>query len=171
MLTKSRRLIKKLAKKYHPDIFEGNKKFAEEKMKQINEAYSLLSSPYYPNSINEQFEQGYKQSQQAEQKWQEYVEQRRKIYEDLERLKKEMKESDRQWRKRLKTYFIIIFISTEFALAMLLAFTLKMTLYYFEEALHFMFVYSICSVLFILLLIIFAPFLFVAISKKIGIQK
>ena len=31
------------AKKYHPDLYRGNKKFAEEKMKQINEAYDLLS--------------------------------------------------------------------------------------------------------------------------------
>ena len=31
-----------MAKKYHPDIYHGDKKFAEEKMKQINEAYSVL---------------------------------------------------------------------------------------------------------------------------------
>lgn len=33
---------KKLAKKYHPDIYKGETKFAEEKMKQINEAYAML---------------------------------------------------------------------------------------------------------------------------------
>ena len=35
---------KTLAKKYHPDVqSEENKKYAEEKMKQLNEAYSILS--------------------------------------------------------------------------------------------------------------------------------
>ena len=35
---------KLLAKKYHPDIqYDGKKKWAEEKLKQINEAYNVLS--------------------------------------------------------------------------------------------------------------------------------
>ena len=34
---------KKLVKKYHPDIYEGNKLFAESKIKEINEAYETLS--------------------------------------------------------------------------------------------------------------------------------
>lgn len=36
---------KALAKKYHPDVFQGNKEYAERQMKQINEAYMVLSSP------------------------------------------------------------------------------------------------------------------------------
>lgn len=36
---------KTLAKKYHPDVFQGDKFFAEEQMKQINEAYEVLSDP------------------------------------------------------------------------------------------------------------------------------
>lgn len=36
---------KALAKQYHPDVFQGSKEYAEMKMKQINEAYSVLSSP------------------------------------------------------------------------------------------------------------------------------
>ena len=36
---------KKLVKKYHPDLFEGDKNFAEEKIKQINQAYDILSVP------------------------------------------------------------------------------------------------------------------------------
>lgn len=36
---------KALARKYHPDIYSGDKKFAERKMAKINEAYSVLSSP------------------------------------------------------------------------------------------------------------------------------
>ena len=36
---------KALVRKYHPDIYEGDKDFAERKMKQINEEYRVLSSP------------------------------------------------------------------------------------------------------------------------------
>lgn len=32
-----------LCKKYHPDVYQGDKKYAEEKMKEINEAYDTLS--------------------------------------------------------------------------------------------------------------------------------
>lgn len=32
-----------LAKKYHPDVYQGDKKEAEAKMKQLNEAYDVLS--------------------------------------------------------------------------------------------------------------------------------
>ena len=34
-----------LAKKYHPDTYEGNKELAEDKMQQINVAYDTLSNP------------------------------------------------------------------------------------------------------------------------------
>ena len=36
---------KALAKKYHPDTFQGNKKDAEEKLKLINAAHDVLSNP------------------------------------------------------------------------------------------------------------------------------
>jgi len=35
-------VYKALIKKYHPDIYKGDKKFAEEKTKELNEAYSVL---------------------------------------------------------------------------------------------------------------------------------
>ena len=35
---------KKLVKKYHPDVFKGNKEFAENKIKEFNEAYEVLSN-------------------------------------------------------------------------------------------------------------------------------
>lgn len=37
-----KKAYKTLVKKYHPDIFEGEKSFAEEKIKLINEAYDTL---------------------------------------------------------------------------------------------------------------------------------
>lgn len=36
---------KKLVKKYHPDLYVGDKSFAEQKIKEINEAYDILSNP------------------------------------------------------------------------------------------------------------------------------
>jgi len=37
--------FRKLAKEYHPDVYKGDKKEAEEKFKQIAEAYKILSDP------------------------------------------------------------------------------------------------------------------------------
>ena len=42
-LNEIKNAYKKLVKKYHPDIYEGNKLFAESKIKEINEAYETLS--------------------------------------------------------------------------------------------------------------------------------
>lgn len=36
---------KNLVKQYHPDLYTGNKDFADQKIKQINEAYDILSNP------------------------------------------------------------------------------------------------------------------------------
>lgn len=44
-----------LAKKYHPDTYKGNKNVAEEKMKQINEAYDVLSNKELKDKYDEQF--------------------------------------------------------------------------------------------------------------------
>lgn len=38
-----RNAYKKLIKKYHPDLYQGDKTFAEKKTKEINEAYDILS--------------------------------------------------------------------------------------------------------------------------------
>lgn len=40
-----KKAYKSLVKKYHPDIFEGNKDLAESKIKEINDAYDTLSDP------------------------------------------------------------------------------------------------------------------------------
>ena len=36
---------KKLVKQYHPDLYVGDKDFAEQKIKENNEAYEILSNP------------------------------------------------------------------------------------------------------------------------------
>ena len=42
-LIEIKKAYKALVKRYHPDIYEGNKLYAENKIKEINEAYEILS--------------------------------------------------------------------------------------------------------------------------------
>jgi molecular chaperone DnaJ len=44
-LDEIKRAYRKLAKKYHPDMYKGDKKSAEKKFKEISEAYEILSDP------------------------------------------------------------------------------------------------------------------------------
>ena len=54
--TEIKKAYKKLVKKYHPDLYNGDKNFAEQKIKQINEAYDILSDSEkkleYDNYLN-----------------------------------------------------------------------------------------------------------------------
>lgn len=42
--TEIKKAYKTLVKKYHPDVFEGDKSVADSKIKQLNEAYEILSN-------------------------------------------------------------------------------------------------------------------------------
>ena len=54
---------KVLVKKYHPDLFTGEKKiYAEKKIKEINEAYSVLTDEFMKEQYDVELE---KQEQQA----------------------------------------------------------------------------------------------------------
>ena len=44
-----------MAKKYHPDVYNGDKKFAEEKIKDINEAFENLSSKDKRKAYDEKY--------------------------------------------------------------------------------------------------------------------
>jgi len=54
---------RKLAKKYHPDTYKGDKLYAENKMKEINEAYDFLSDENNRRTIlqNEQAKNNYEE--------------------------------------------------------------------------------------------------------------
>ena len=45
---------KKLIKKYHPDLYQGDKTFAEKKTQSINVAYDILSNPETRKSYDEE---------------------------------------------------------------------------------------------------------------------
>ena len=47
-------VYKALVKKYHPDVFAGDKNIAEEKTKEINESYSVLRDPQKRKQYDEQ---------------------------------------------------------------------------------------------------------------------
>lgn len=62
--TEIKRSYKKLVKKYHPDLYSGDKNFAEQAIKQINEAYAILSNSEkklaYDETLKPAFETTYK---------------------------------------------------------------------------------------------------------------
>ncbi len=56
-----KKAYRKLAMKYHPDKAKGDKKQAEEKFKQISEAYAVLSNPEKKKEYDEFGSQAFKQ--------------------------------------------------------------------------------------------------------------
>ena len=77
-----RMAYKALCKKYHPDICQGDKRVAEEKMKKINEAYDTLSDEskrrQYDYSLNSQ--RRYQQASYSEPRRESYYQSRRESY-------------------------------------------------------------------------------------------
>ena len=60
-----RMAYKALASKYHPDVYQGDKAFAEATMKQINEAYRVLSSPISRQEYDALLQRAKAQTQQT----------------------------------------------------------------------------------------------------------
>ncbi len=61
-----------LARKYHPDLFRKDEKYAEEKMMQLNEAYRVLSSPDLRQQYDNLLQKEKEQSGQSKQNYQVY---------------------------------------------------------------------------------------------------
>ena len=75
---------KTLAKKYHPDVQEANQKtMAEEKMKLINEAYSILSDEYKKEEYDKQLKDNTISKEEYQEIVQENIELKRKIQNNL----------------------------------------------------------------------------------------
>tara|TARA_B100000780_G_scaffold147622_1_gene103156 strand:- start:580 stop:1479 length:900 start_codon:yes stop_codon:yes gene_type:complete len=49
-------VYKALVKLYHPDVFQGDSKFAQKKLQSINEAFEILSNEVKRGKYNEQYE-------------------------------------------------------------------------------------------------------------------
>ncbi|MGA7577758.1 MAG: DnaJ C-terminal domain-containing protein [Desulfobaccales bacterium] len=56
-----KKAYRKLAMKYHPDKAKGDKKLAEEKFKQISEAYAVLSNPEKRQQYDQYGSQGFRE--------------------------------------------------------------------------------------------------------------
>jgi curved DNA-binding protein CbpA len=114
---------KKQAKKYHPDLYQGDKKFAEDKMKQINEAYTLImqksTSSTYSRSNDDFYNQMIKDLDELIAKMRE-----------LDRIRKEREErrkkEDEELKKRTKKILTPIFIA--FLLCMIVLSTIQISL-------------------------------------------
>ncbi len=65
-LIEIKRAYKKLVKRYHPDIYEGNKLFAEYKIKEINAAYEVLKSANSKAAYDAELKHKQNQSRKAD---------------------------------------------------------------------------------------------------------
>ena len=50
-------VYKALVKLYHPDVFQGDSKFAKEKLQEINKAYEILSNKLKRQKYDEEYEE------------------------------------------------------------------------------------------------------------------
>ena len=105
---------KRQAKKYHPDIYKGEPKFAEERMKLINEAYTMLTvsktssqkSNYSSYAeCNEDMTKSYEEFKRASEKYQKYYENYRKAQEELRKMHEENKKA---LKKKVKVLLSIL---------------------------------------------------------------
>lgn len=174
-----KKAYKSQAKKYHPDIYQGDKKFAEEKMKQINEAHRTLEDyikqayscdHFAYGSPNYKFAEEFQRAR-YEQIKKEQEEQLRKIWEDLERIQKDMEERNKKMKKMFKRLLVFLFCALEFYLSLLLINAVKYTIYYFNGELYFFFAYFILLVIIALAGVILAPIGFKWLLKRAGITK
>jgi len=152
---------KKQAKKYHPDIYRGDKKFAEEKMKQINEAYTTLSMPCSSNSnysYHSNNSSTYNEYMRAKKEHEEHW---KKVYEDLEKMQKEKEEQEKQMKKMFKPIFILLIISLVIGFIFLFTTLITSVILHFNQANWFSFGFNLVWI------IVAIPFCFVCFAAFI----
>ena len=153
---------KTAAKKYHPDIYKGDKKFAEEKMKQINEAYELLSK-----TSNSLYQQEYDESIKRQKDFEEFIKKRKEADEKLKKeLEEIQKEREAYSKKVLKPIVIFLCFLLEYFLILLLHIAIESAIYYYNETQWFFFGYFILLTLIALIGVIGSPFAFRWFLKK-----
>lgn len=173
-----KKAYKAKAKKYHPDIYQGDKEFASEKMKQINEAYALLCKPnvstYSEHSSNydaEYYARAQKAREEAERAYREFEEEMRKIHEELEKIIKEREEAHKKFLKTARIILPLLEFMLEFYLFKLLFTAIESLIISFNNGTWFLFGLWILWGIMALAGVIFAPIGFVWLMKKAKIFK
>jgi uncharacterized membrane protein len=178
--TQIKQAYKKQAKKYHPDLYQGDKKFAEEKMKQINEAYELLCKPHTsPISTSNNPKTSYDYySEQAKQDAQKRAEAKRKyeeqkIREEAEKIFKQYEEylnqrelAAKKILKLLKPILVVLFFILEFYLIKLLVLAINYIPLSFSEANWFFFAFWLLLGILAVILNIGVPVSLIWLFKK-----
>lgn len=173
-----KKAYKAKAKKYHPDIYKGDKKIAEEKMKQINEAYDLLckpktstSSTYSSNYDTEYYARAQKAREEFEKAQREFEEEMRKIHEEFEKIIKEREEFNKKFLKMSKIILSLLEFMLEFYLFKLLFTAIESIIITFNDKAWFFFGLWIVWGLMALAGVILAPIGFIWLMKKAKIFK
>ena len=182
---------KKQAKKYHPDLYQGDKKFAEEKMKQINEAYELLNTPntsttntsssnnsktsydYYSSQAEQEAR---RRAEEAQRRYEEEMLQ--KLREENERIAKKLEEQIKQselaakkMRKIAQPILISLFFVLEVYLIKLLTLAINSIQLYFSQTNWFFFGFWILLGILAVIFNIGIPIGFIWLVKKAKIFK
>ena len=165
-----KKAYKTMAKKYHPDIYQGDKKLAEEKMKQINEAYDLLcnkSTTDYSSSYSSKYEAEYRRRREEAER--EFEEELRRIHEEAEKMREEAEKMREEENKKLarafKPIFILMIISLAIASIFLFTTLVTSAISYFNQANWFFFGFQI------IWLIAAVPFCFFCFAGLVYIWK
>lgn len=109
---------KRQVKKYHPDIYGGDKKFAEERTKQINEAYRILTSKNEPVNRSSAYEYS-----EYEQQWAKLA---RELDEIFKKYQKEREELNRKTTKMLGIFIIWIYFTLLLTFIAMLLLSIKL---------------------------------------------
>lgn len=171
---------KKQAKKYHPDLYQGDKKFAEDKMKQINEAFELLCKPHTSTtntSSNSGTSYDYSSKEEAQRRAEaqrKYEEEMQKIREEAERIQKELEEQIKlreKFLKLCKPILIVLPLILEFYLIQLLILAINSIQLSFIEANWFFFAFWILLGILAVILNVGVPAVLIWLFKKAEIFK
>lgn len=164
-----KKAYKRIAKKYHPDLYRGDKKVAEEKMKQINAAYTFLSkenfTPHQYNSYStwansrSTTHSEYKENP----KYQTYQDAEDEFVQFGKKLEKEW-ELEKKLFKKILAMLSILPISLSL---LLLAITIQSTISFLKDGVWILFGLSILLDIFSLAIVIFIPIGIVYLLKSL----
>lgn len=154
-----KKAYKRIAKKYHPDLYRGDKKVAEEKMKQINAAYAFLSKGNFntqQDSSCSDWASRKKDQQERENEEDEFAQFGEKLQQEWEFEKKFFK----------KILAMLSILLTTLSL-LLLATTIQNTISVFKDGVWILFILFILLDIFSLALVVFIPIGIIYLCKSL----